>query len=231
MEALILAGGRTEGLPVPCKADLPLGEGTMLDVVVQAFREAGSIRKVTVVRDAGDSMLANLLRGVEGLGLPSQAHVLVSSCDIPFLTGEAVDDFLHRCTGEADVYYPIIRREDCEGIFPGARRTYARLREGTFTGGNLFLVRVGSLPLLAERLERLIQRRKSPLRLAAELGFGLTAEFLLSMWLGTLSIPRLERKAARLTGIRTQAVLTPFAEIGTDIDKRDDLGLLVTNTN
>jgi len=226
MEALILAGGRSEHLPVPHKADLPFDGRTMLEHVAGALAQVQGVERVTIVRDAGPTLLDNLLGGLRQLGVPTRSHVLISSCDIPFLTPAGVEDFLRQCDPKADVCYPIIAREICEERFPGVRRTYARLREGTFTGGNLFVVRAGAMPALADRLERIFARRKSPLKLAGELGALLTVQFLFSMWLGTLSIAKLEGHVAKLTGLHCQAVPSTFAEIGTDIDKLSDLDLL-----
>ncbi|MGB8954893.1 MAG: NTP transferase domain-containing protein [Tumebacillaceae bacterium] len=226
MEALVLAGGRTSKLPVSKKADLPIGDRTMVDYVVAALEQVPAVQKVTVARDDADSLVENLLDALQRLSLDPEDRLLIASCDIPFLTPEAVLDFLARCEPGLDVYYPIVRKECCEQRFPGVQRTYARLREGTFTGGNLFLVRAGALPPLADRLQRLFQNRKSPLKLSRELGYGVTAQVVLSALLGTLSVTSLERRVAQSIGIRAKAVVSDYAEIGTDIDKESDLELL-----
>jgi hypothetical protein len=171
-------------------------------------------------------MIANLLQAVETLRLAEDEYLLISACDIPFLTPGAIDDFLENCIPGSHVYYPIVRRAACEQRFPGVKRTYARLREGTFTGGNLFLVQVKVLQPLAEQIERFFLLRKSPLRLAQLLGYGLLGRFLLSSLFGTLPLRVLERRVEELAGIRVKAVISNYAEIGTDIDKVGDLMLV-----
>jgi hypothetical protein len=221
-----MAGGRSEGLPVSCKADLPVRGRPMTDWVAAALREVPEIGRVRVERgteDGAKGLVGNLLRALERLeGAPP--YVLLSACDIPFLTPEAVQDFLRRCEPGYDVYYPIVPRESCEARFPGVKRTYARLREGRFTGGNLFLIKPQVMPALAGPLERLFALRKSPFGLARELGIGVT--FLGSALLGTLALRRVESTVETWAQIRPKAVISHFPEIGTDIDKWQDITLL-----
>jgi hypothetical protein len=225
IEAIVLAGGRTDRLPFSEKADLLLHGRAMVDYVVAALQDVPEIDNVRVHRGAGDQLVPNLLEALAMVATPEDDYVLVSSCDIPFLTPEAVQDFLARCDGSADLYYPIVSRDACEARFPGVRRTYAKLREGTFTGGNLFLVRPSVLPPLAKRLERLFALRKSPLRLSRELGYRVVGSFLLSALFGTLSVTSLEQKVGHIAGLKAKAVISSYPEIGTDIDKESDLSL------
>jgi len=227
----VLAGGRggIKGLNLPQvtqKADLPIDGRPMVEHVVSALSGASAIKRVSVARGDGDSLVANLLSAIRTLEVAEDDYVLVSACDIPFLTPEAIDDFLINCEPGFDVYYPIVRREACEHRFPGVKRTYAKFREGTFTGGNLFLVKASVLPPLTDLLERFFRLRKSPLRLAQLFGFGLLGRFFISSVLGTLPIGDVEQRALRLAGIRAKAVISDYAEIGTDIDKLSDMMLV-----
>lgn len=226
MEALVLAGGRTSKLPVSRKADLPIGDRTMVDYVIAALEAVPAVQNVTVARDEADSLIDNLLGAIAQLSAGPDDLVLIASCDIPFLTPEAVLDFLARCEPGHDFYYPIVRKESCDRRFAGVQRTYVRLREGVFTGGNLVLVRAAILPPLADRLQRLFANRKSPVKLSRELGFGVAVQLVLSALLRTLSVSALERRVSRSFDIRAKAVYSEYAEIGTDIDKESDLELL-----
>ncbi len=223
MDVLVLAGGTSAELPVPEKAQINIGGRRMVDHVVAALQAVPAVRSVRVHRGRERSLVANLLDAVEAMIAEGSEYVLISACDIPFLTPEAVEDFLANCPPECDFCYPIVRREACERKFPGVRRTYVKLKEGTFTGGNLFLVRAEALPPLRERLTRIFRYRKRPLLLAREFGWGVTLSFAVSALLRTLSVQKLERELWRLIGIRAKAVITEHAEIGTDIDKLSDL--------
>jgi len=175
--------------------------------------------EVMLVQEAG-SMMDNLYTGLSHLQ-PSE-KVLLSSCDIPLITGEMIEDFLGRCReAEVDVYYPIIEKSLVMKRFPMSQRTFVRLRDGIFTGGNVLLVNPAKLREIEPVVREVIRLRKSPFRLASRLGF----LFLLRLLTGGIRIAEVERKAEKLFGIRARAVRMPYPEIGTDLDKTADLFL------
>ena len=53
-----------------------------------------------------------------------------------------------------------------------------RLREGTFTGGNIFLVNPAIVSYCLITVEKIIDYRKSPLKLCTLLGLGLLVKFI-----------------------------------------------------
>ncbi|MGV8120375.1 MAG: hypothetical protein AB2L14_11490 [Candidatus Xenobiia bacterium LiM19] len=77
------------------------------------------------------------------------------SSDLPFISAEAVTDFLARCPETAAVCYPVFEKEEIDpAIRPGVP-SYVRLREGYFTGGSIFRLDV------AKCLERMPHIGKS----------------------------------------------------------------------
>ncbi|MEQ8237081.1 MAG: hypothetical protein ABRQ23_09900, partial [Syntrophomonadaceae bacterium] len=122
---------------------------------------------------------------------------------------------------DADVYYPITSRAVNERKFPGVRRTYVKLKEGVFTGGNLFLLRSQVIPACVEIGEKLVARRKNPLAIAQLFGLGLVLSYLL----GRLSIKQAEKRFYKVSGVRGKGIISPYAEVGVDVDKPDDLKL------
>jgi GTP:adenosylcobinamide-phosphate guanylyltransferase len=258
MRAVILAGGLFKGEEEREKALLTIGDRPMIDYVLQALAGVSDIEELIVVGpenieswvklqgkrrlravQAREHLIENVLLGVEQAG-DDEEPILLTTCDIPFLTTEAVADFLQRCSLEeaADFYYPIIRKEDTERQFPGMKRTYVKLREGAFTGGNLFLVRPSVVKRMARQAEEILRKRKSPLKISAELGWSFTCRLLLSQVYGFLRLAQLERRFSEMFGIRAKAVISPYPQIGTDVDKQSDLFLarqlmrrsLATNT-
>ncbi|MFC6591747.1 hypothetical protein ACFP81_06780 [Deinococcus lacus] len=95
------------------------------------------------------------------------------------------------------------------------------MREGTFTGGNLFLLRPELVQQFLPRLREVLAARKAPLRLAAMIGPGI----LLRLLTRQLTVPELEAAVSRLLGAEVRGLVTPHASIGTDIDKESDLEL------
>lgn len=174
--------------------------------------------KIDAVLDAGDTVSENIQTGIDYFG--DDGWVLLVMADIPLLTAEAVDDFTSRCQSvEADAYYSIVSMGDVRDRFPDTKRTTMRLTEGEFTGGNVFLIKKKTFPLLRVNGERAFARRKSPVRLLLMLGLG----FVLRLFTGRLSVRELEAKASALLGAKVVAVQTPFVSIGVDVDKDSDL--------
>lgn len=163
-----------------------------------------------------ESLLENLEAGLQAL--PGVDEVVVATADIPLIQGDDIADFIRRCRElEVDVGYPIVKREDCEALLP-THRTYVRLREGHFSGGNLFYFRREALRRVWPFLAHVYRLRKKPLKLAPLFGWSLIVKALL----GTLRIQDVERKAYRLTGLKARAIPTARAAIAVDVDKPED---------
>lgn len=240
VNAVVLAGRANDGAfagvsEAKNEALIEIGSRTMLDYVLQAVREARMINRCVVVgtpevqrvlpegfefAPAGDDVISNVERGTAHLG--GDALVLVVTSDVPFITGDIIDRLIAQCAvTEADLYYPAIPRAAAEGKFPGVERTYVKLREGTFTGGNLFLVAPRVVRTRADQVRAFVAARKSPAKMAGLIG----PSFVVKLALGRLSAAELETKISAMFGIRGAVVFTDDAEIGVDVDKLSDLEL------
>jgi len=178
-----------------------------------------------VIPPTGD-MFDNVIVGYKHLvrteGRKSKL-ALVAAADLPLITAEVVDGLVQACLergGEA--FYPVASRETMETMFPGTKRTYGTLREGTFTGGNLFVIDGEVLERVAPQAKALIAGRKNPLKMAGALGVG----FVLRLLLGRLTISGLEDYVGKKFGFKARAIIAPWAEIGIDVDKPEDLELV-----
>jgi len=240
MDAIVLAGAPAEAGMTPMagytsRGMVEVAGKTMLQRLVDALKESGQVERIIVVGDAAakgvdtvvppaGGFLENIMLGLEHAG-PGR-YVLVSSCDIPLVSPEAIADFVTRAveTG-GDFCYPIIPREDCLAKYPRMARTYLKLREGTFTGGNMVLVSPEFMRRNEETIGRAYSARKNVFALAGMIGFGVLVRAALSqlLWPGLLSIAHLERSVGRMLGGEVRAVITPYAEIGEDVDKLSDL--------
>ena len=147
-------------------------------------------------------------------------RVMIITADIPFITARMISDLL-QAAPDAGLVYPVVRREECEAAYPGVKRTYARLKDGVFTGGNLFLLDASLVDLFLPRLRQVLAARKQPLKLAALIG----PLVLLRLLTGQLSIGQLQERVGSILGIRARALITPHAAVGTDIDREEDLEL------
>lgn len=166
----------------------------------------------------GNSFLENLISGLSSLN--QNKMVLLLTADIPLITAEALDDFIQQSLNKkGDGFYPLIRKELCEREYPGIQRTYIRLKDGTYTGGNIALINPRVIFKNKERLEKVFLYRKQTWKLSRLLGFAFTFRFAI----GRLSLQQVEKKILNATNIKAIGVKTEYAEIGFDIDKPQDL--------
>jgi molybdopterin-guanine dinucleotide biosynthesis protein A len=175
MEAIVLAGGEepwARKYGVRSKALVPYRGRPMAEWVLEALEEAG-LAVIYVGENPGlspaprltlpdrGSLLGNLEAALDHV----EGKVLVATADIPHLRAEAVRFVLEKAP-EAALVYPIVPKERVEARFPGNRRTYARLKEGTFTGGNLLLLDKALFFQALPLARRVVALRKNPLALA-----------------------------------------------------------------
>lgn len=176
-----------------------------------------------IITQSGGTIIETIKLGMESLGHTNK--VLVVTADIPLLTPEAIDDFLIQCANiEADLYYPIVAQEVNNQHYPGNKRTYVRLREGTYTGGNIFLVNPEIVPRCMTVADQIIANRKNPLNLCRILGWS----FVLGFLLRTLSLQKVEKRVSEILGIKGAVIQSKYPELGLDVDKPSDLELVRT---
>ncbi len=238
ISAVVLGGGHpndplAQQANVSVKGLIPIAGQVMAAYVLKALR-AGGVTKIIYVGAvsaeleplidlhiaAKGTMLENLQAGLEPLQL--EPRVLISTADIPLLSQAAVKDILAR-DPKIGLVYPVVSKIAAERDFAGGKRTYARLLEGTFTGGNLFLLEPSLIAAFLPRLEYILKNRKNVIALAGM--FGLGALFKLAI--GRLSITELEQTVSRILGVPAKALITDFAEIGFDVDKPADLAIVL----
>jgi GTP:adenosylcobinamide-phosphate guanylyltransferase len=240
--AVVLGGGdpgdtfaAAHGVKV--KALIPVAGQPMALHVLRALRDSGRVERVAYVgpttpeldalldlrvTDTGQ-LLSNLEAGVAALAehiQGEQPRVLVVTADIPMLTGAQLREVLDSAP-DAGLVYPIVRRAACEAAYPGVKRTYVRLMDGTFTGGNIFMLDPRLIGQFLPKLREVLGARKAPLRLAALIGPGV----LLRLVTGRLSLRELAVRVSSILGVPARALITDHAAIGTDVDKAADLTL------
>jgi len=242
IDCVILAGGGSSALTrqegVSNKALLKIGGKEMVRFVLDVYRQLDEIGRVVLVGPEremsflkkdysleilpeSNSLIGNLL--LANRFLKTENHLLISSADTPMLSTRAVLDFIRQCRPfDYDFYYPIVEQGESEKVFPGEKRTFIALKEGTFTGGNLFLVNSAAIEPSAPLVEKFLEYRKKPFKLASLLGTG----FIFSMLMKSLSISQLEKRFSSLLKIRAKAVISSYPEIGFDVDKPSDLELI-----
>jgi GTP:adenosylcobinamide-phosphate guanylyltransferase len=238
--AVVTAGGRIAGAladhtGIEWKALLPLHQTPMLHHILTALRETTAVGDVTVVgpseaiaetayRAGASTVLPEGRDGDENLFLAleqlhGESRILFVASDLPFVDSTALTHFLKVVTPlEADIVYPILSRSEFEATFPGVTKTYARLVEGEFTGGSVFLLNPQAVLQNRTLISQVFQARKNELAMATLLGL----PFALRYKMGRLTITDAERRASELTGCKCHALRTADPRLAYDIDDLPD---------
>lgn len=248
MDAIIAAGGApttedplypyTQGKP---KALLEIEGKPMVQWVLDALSGSEHIEHIVIIGlDAGSglvadkvliyvpdqgSMVANLRAGMMTLRNfnPHAGKMLAVSSDIPSITTEMVD-WLVKIVQESDddVYYCVVPRKVMEARYPGSKRSYTHLKDMEVCGGDMNAIDVRLVDQDQEIWERLTGARKNVVRQAALIGF--STLFLLLVRQATISST--VRRVSKRLGIKGRAIISPYAEIGMDVDKPNQLEIV-----
>lgn len=239
---IVLAGGPHDELAAhtpgaPNKAFVEIGGVTLVERTLRALRASPSVGRIIVVapvaahrshalaiadecRPDGERIRDSLRSGLRDL--PPDTDVLVSTSDLPVLTVPAIEDYIARALSvDADLTYGCIERRVHLAMFPKVPHTWAPLREGTYCGTGFITMRPRVFPSLERFIEQLGQARKNPLHLARLFGMGVLLRFALRR----LSIAQAEARASSVIGAPVRAVISPFAEIGVNVDRVSDIDL------
>jgi GTP:adenosylcobinamide-phosphate guanylyltransferase len=243
--AVVLAGAPAEPdmaarYAVEYRADIPIAGRTMLRRVVDALVASPSVEGIYVIgrTDPGgvsmieprESLIENLIAGVGAVS--SDSHVLVVTSDIPMVTDAAITGFIGQCGDmSADLYYPIIPKDVNDRRFPGMHRTYVRLAEGTFTGGNAFLLSRRFVTENADVLRETVRVRKQPMKMARIIGIGVLIRAVIAqkVWPGAIGLRQLERAVGRILKCTVKALPVPYPELGADVDSLEHVEALLAS--
>ncbi len=195
------------------------GSRSCEQIVIVGLRDdvgLSASRPLHYVPDQG-GLLQNILAGLHRIQQldPAATYALYVSADIPAVTPEIVDWRIHAAEGfEKDVDYVAIERSVMEARFPESRRSYVRLRDMDVCGSDMNVLRLG-LAGKEELWERFIAARKSLLRQAALIGF----DTLFLLLTKRLTLKEGERRVSRRFNISGRIHLSPYPELGMDVDK------------
>ena len=242
-QVVLLAGGLAPWLKPLAGTDIrclaKLNNHTILEYIVAALFQSGRVSDILLVAPetalaelesslpagvrlcaAGADMPKTAAKALEVLQPESSQRILFVCDDIPLLTAEAVEHFLQECEKhpEKEAFYPIIPQEACQQAFPEGKRTYGKLTDGIFTGGNMMLLSAAMVRGTLKQAEEIFAMRKSPFKLCGWLGFG----FILKLLLQLLDTHQVQERVSELMGFPCQVIITSYAEIGMDVDKPAD---------
>ena len=235
--AIVLAAG-TKSEPVSQasglahKAMLEIAGQAIVNRVVKALKAAQHVAEVVVVtapdspvqdvlaegtawvESAGESFVDTIMAGLEYH--KDYEKALLVTADLPLLTAEAVYHFVAEALDSgAELCYSMVSGKRAESLYKTAGHVLVRLRDGTFTGGNLALVSRQFVQREQQRLKQAFASRKNPIRLARLLG----GRFIFQYLLGRLTVADIVQHANQILGCQAMVVNSPYPEISFDVDK------------
>lgn len=218
---------------MPAKALLPIGGHPMAAYVLAALRRCAAIDMTVYVGPtdvalrgaydvhvpAGARLTDSLALGVgAALGAGATAFLVITA-DVPWVDGPMLDRFMAAARsgehGAAQLVYAVVERDTARAAFPWQERTFVRLRDGRFTGGNVVYATSDAIVALLPLIDALYGARKNPFALAGMLG----VDTLFGLVTGSASIAQLERRASRLLGVEARAFVSPDAALAADVDR------------
>jgi len=247
-------GGETDAVArqagVACKAFAPVAGRPMMERVLQVLLLDGRVDSIELALPdrelcAGQApgleqwMANGRVQRVEPLAspaatvadalsrTPAQQRLLVTTADHVLLSAEILNQFLDRCASSPDVEVlaGLLPLEVLEAKYPAMKRTGLRMRDGRYSGCNLFLIRAGdgarNLVSFWQELEAL---RKSPWRMALTIGPGTLIRYALR----TMTLAQTFRRIGERTGTSVAPVLLDIPEAAIDVDTPGDLTFVET---
>lgn len=194
--------------------------GQTVVIGTEEVLKSDSVKDATHILPAGGSGPDNILKGlVFLLERPNPPDkVLISTTDMPFLTGDIVRALLDLCSAECDIHVPLITREQYMRRFPGSTATFVPLRDNVWTTGGAYVVDVAAFQTALPHVQKLFQQRKSKIGMVKLLG----PSFLFKYLTKTLTVPDVEAKIRGMLGCSGSAVLNAPPELAYDIDDLED---------
>ncbi len=242
MDAIVLAGGPHDELAAhtpgaPNKAFVEINGVTLVERTLRALRDSAGVERITVVappsahgsaalaladevRPDGVRIRDSLSSGLAGSD--QDANLLVSASDLPVLSARAIDDYIARAeAANADLTYGCLEKAAHLAAFPEAPHTWAHLRDGDYCGTGFITMKPRVWPALERVIERLGEARKNPLKLASLFGWRILWRYAMKR----LTIAQAEARATYVIGAPVRAVVSPYAEIGINVDRMSDIAL------
>lgn len=242
LDVIIPAGGKLdEGFArivgTHSKALIKFEKKTILETTIEALRDSGRIDRIIVVGSTeviessavagatdvlpeGGSGPENIFRGLDALMETSKQpeRVVITTCDLPFMTAKTVSDFLDLCSPDIHFCVPLIAKSDYEEAFPRAEATFVELKDGIYTTGCMYNVQTKALRKALHHIDHLFMNRKSKLGMARVLGF----TFAWKLINKRLAVTDIEKKVFDLFGCTGKAIHHSPPELAYDVDYPED---------
>ncbi len=246
MKVILLSGDQpdysnelTSLAGVPVKSRIPLLGKPMVQWVAEALLQSKYVDHLIIVgmkkEDSplpehypatylpmGGSLADKIITASKYLleNFPEEKRALICASDIPLLKPEMVDWFVEACGDQsADFYFSVIEKESTQKKFPGSGRSFQKMRDGYFAGGDLSMIN----PKIAVEKEELVRKLTSNRKNFVKQVWAVDKLALIKWMLGKLDSKQAEKIASKALGIKARLVVSKYPELGMDVDKVNQL--------
>lgn len=225
------------------KALIKIGEKEIIRYIVEALHESGVIKDIYLagINDTDITFdfpvhylelppdyplvdkvaywIDNYLKPKGPLG----DLVLLVNGDIPTLEAEHVKWFVEQASKNiADFHYPIVEKKYMEQKFPNSGRSFAKLKDGAYCGGDVFGIDPQTIDLHKEKIRALQKRRKSFIRQA----FFVSPIKAIKIVFRLATVDEVCTLASKALKMKVDLIKAPYPEIAMDIDKPEQFALV-----
>jgi len=213
----------------------------MIQWVMDALDQAETIGRVVVIGLSADShlkyskevaylpdqgeMIDNIRAGVGKLLEmdPQPRRVMLVSSDVPAIAPESLNWVVNTAMQtEDDLYYTVIPRHVMESRYPTSRRSYVHLQDIEACGGDVNVIHSGLVQGDDAFWRKLVAARKSAVKQAALIGY----DTLILLLLHRTTLDKAVKRVTNRLGLKGRAIVSPYAEIGMDVDKPHQLEIM-----
>ncbi len=150
-------------------------------------------------------------------------HTVITTSDIPALTGRTIDDYLDRCF-ETDhaFYYCVVEKEHMEREFPNSGRSWIKMDGNKYCGADLALFDVTYAEQSYDLLKVITENRKSFTKALFKASPITFFKYVLKI----AKMKDVERLMTKIFGFPSKLIIDEDARIAFDVDKPYQLDLM-----
>lgn len=244
---ILLAGSRSTNDSVASlfgktyKALVPMAGRPMISYALTALKQSPYIGDIIIVFDGKDALLnedADLKRELSDKRIsiigPSNSicasikkaidqpdsswPFLVTTADHALLKADIVDKFCMQASTIDGLCAGFVEKQSIIAVHPTSKRTYLPFKSAELSGANLFAFTGKEAVKVLDFWVAFESKRKTPWRLFQAFGFINLAGLMMRRF----DVKTAFKRASKVLGVNTQAIILPDAEAAIDVDTPKD---------
>jgi len=179
---------------------------------------------------SGNTLTETIENAIKHISNYSQDTYLVFvATDLPLINTEAINDIIMRFSLlQGDLFFPLVSKEVYKVNFgKESKRTFFKMKKDSFCSTGITIIKKGKLEEIFPKIKEIIENRKDPIKIINSLK--LNNLTLLKLMLGMISVLEAEKIVEEVFNLKANALLTNYAILSFNIDKKEDLDYYYQN--